>query len=223
MSRIKNNVQSGFTIVELMIATLVFSVILLVITYGVLSFTNRYYKGINSSTTQNTARSALDSMSQAIQFGTSVGASTFSSPDGVFCAGSKMFLYTPGKLYSGSTPGPGQWGLYEFNNPATGCVAPASAPGGAELLSKNMRVANLSVTQPDPLRNLWQVDFKVAYGAPDLLCAPLSQPGSCVSSAATLTDPQLHASDVTCKSEVGSQFCSVSALSTTVEQRLPPN
>ena len=48
--------QSGFTIVELMIATLVFAMVLLVITVGVMSFTRAYYRGINQSNTQRVAR-----------------------------------------------------------------------------------------------------------------------------------------------------------------------
>jgi prepilin-type N-terminal cleavage/methylation domain-containing protein len=60
--------SSGFTIVELMISTLVFSVILLVVTFGIVHFTNSYYRGINGSTTQDTARTIVDSVTQAIQF-----------------------------------------------------------------------------------------------------------------------------------------------------------
>lgn len=62
--------QEGFTVVELMIATLVFSVILTVITMGVLSFRNRYYKAVNASTTQNTTRTVIDTDKvRLIQFG----------------------------------------------------------------------------------------------------------------------------------------------------------
>jgi len=53
LSSRSKRLQSGFTLVELMIATMVFSVILLVITYGVVRFTNSYYKGLNSSTTNS--------------------------------------------------------------------------------------------------------------------------------------------------------------------------
>src|SRR5262249_25193419 len=60
--------QAGFTIVELMVATLVFSTILIVITYGVLSFTRAYYNGVTNSTTQDTARNIISTISQAVEF-----------------------------------------------------------------------------------------------------------------------------------------------------------
>jgi len=60
--------QAGFTIVELMVATVVFSVILIIITTGVIHITQTYNKGINLINTQNTARNIMDSISQSIQF-----------------------------------------------------------------------------------------------------------------------------------------------------------
>lgn len=59
----------GFTLVELMIATALFSSILLLITFGLLSIGQNYYKGKNSARTQDVARRVIDEISQAIQFG----------------------------------------------------------------------------------------------------------------------------------------------------------
>src|SRR6185369_9199416 len=109
--------QAGFTIVELMIATLVFSLVLIVITVGVLHFTNTYYKGVNNSATQTAAQNAIDTISQSIQFTMSGSAGTDDAPAGVFCAGSRLFLYTAGKQYTGGTPSGTNWGLYMMNNP----------------------------------------------------------------------------------------------------------
>src|SRR3990172_9120101 len=58
----------GFTIVELMIATTIFSVILLIVTFGMLQIGRTYYKGITLTKTQNAARSIIDTISQDIQF-----------------------------------------------------------------------------------------------------------------------------------------------------------
>ncbi len=90
--------ERGFTIVELMIATLVFSVILTVVTMGVISFSNRYYKGVHASTTQNTTRNIMDTITQAIQFGEArvdpSGANNF------FCAGGSVFMFdASGAMY----------------------------------------------------------------------------------------------------------------------------
>lgn len=60
--------SEGFTLVELMIATSIFSVILLLLTFGLLGIGQNYYKGRNSVRTQDTARRIMDEISQAIQF-----------------------------------------------------------------------------------------------------------------------------------------------------------
>ncbi|HSX06132.1 MAG TPA: prepilin-type N-terminal cleavage/methylation domain-containing protein [Candidatus Saccharimonadia bacterium] len=219
--------QSGFTIVELMIATLVFSVVLLVITVGVLHFTSSYYKGINSSTTQTTTQNAIDSVSQAIQFSSSGSAGTDVAPPGLFCAGSRMFLYSLGVQYQGATPSAANWGLYMFPNPHTSNCSTsgiASFAGGTELLGKGMRVTDVSVLNIDPTKNLWQISLTVVYGDSDLLCRTTlggGMKGSCQQTAPTyaLTDV-VSGNDVSCKSQIGAQFCSVAALSTVAQQRI---
>jgi len=218
--------QSGFTIVELMIATLVFSIVLLVITVGVLNFTSSYYKGINSSTTQTTAQNAIDSVAQAIQFSSSGTAGTDVAPSGLFCAGSRMFLYSLGVQYQGGTPSSSNWGLYMFPNPHTAnCDTSGigSFAGGTELLGKGMRVANVSVTNSNPTENLWQIALTVVYGDSDLLCQSSlgGAQGGCQSSAqAFAATATVSGVDVGCKSQIGSQFCSVAALSTVAQQRI---
>ena len=205
--------QSGFTIVELMIATMVFSVILLVVTYGVLHFTNDYYKGINSSTTQNTARNVIDSVAQAIQFsGGPVQATT--TPNGYVCAGNQEFVYALG----GQLP-TAAYALSQITN--TTCDTSPS-PTGTELLQPHMRLTQLKVAPVtgDTTGTQWTISAGVAYGDNDQLCAPTSQLGSCAAGAGTLSNAQLIAPDVTCKSTAGSQFCNVAKLSTTVVRRL---
>lgn len=62
--------NNGFTIIELLIATLIFSLVLILVTTGVMQFTRQYYKGIISSGTQNTARAIIDDVTRTIQFNT---------------------------------------------------------------------------------------------------------------------------------------------------------
>lgn len=61
--------ESGFTLTELMIATTIFSTILLLITLGLLSIGKNYYKGRNTARTQDVARRVIDEITQAIQYG----------------------------------------------------------------------------------------------------------------------------------------------------------
>lgn len=60
--------QRAFTILELMIASMVFSVILLLVTTGVVQIGRTYYRGVLQSQTQETARNIIDEISRGIQF-----------------------------------------------------------------------------------------------------------------------------------------------------------
>ncbi len=213
-----NRLAAGFTIVELMIATLVFSVILLIITSGVIHFTTAYYKGINSSTTQNVARNIVDTVAQAIQFsGDMPTKSPIISPTKWVCIGNQQFTYQLG----GQLP-TAPYALSQISN--TVCNSP-SPPPPTELLQAHMRLAQFSVDllPGDITGTVWTVTAKLAYGDNDLLCAPKSYIGSCAAGAAKLSDAQLAVADVTCKSTTGSQFCDVAGLSTTVKRRLNIN
>ena len=213
MSIKKSNLAAGFTIVELMIATLVFSVILVVVTYGVLRFTNAYYKGINSSTTQDTARNILDTVSQAIQFsGSTISPGGTNAGVSYFCAGGDVFIYRQGIKYDSSTSiSASNPGLYMVTSPsALGCsVVGASYTAGKQLLGTNMRVSALSIAPSASGPLLWDVQLRLAYGDNDLLVNPAN--------GADLTG---SAPNVQCGLRTGSQFCSVSVLTTTVQQRV---
>ncbi len=202
--------EQGFTIIELMIATLVFSVILTVITVGVLSFTNRYYKSVNVSATQNTAQSIMDTIGQAIQFGSSDITPTTGTSD-YFCAGGYAFTFkNAGSLYSGS----GQGGLYMA--PMNGTCS-AVLTGGRQLLAKNMRLTELSVTQfngPD----LYRISIGVAFGGDDQFCSPTQSPGKCGTTSNLSGFWKIG--DIQCRTGAGSQYCAVSKLTTVVDRRL---
>lgn len=60
--------QCGFTLVELMIATSVFAVVLLGAAAALIQITKLYYKGVISSRTQGVSRTTIDEISRAIQF-----------------------------------------------------------------------------------------------------------------------------------------------------------
>lgn len=218
--------QAGFTIVELMIATLVFSTILVVITFGVINFSSAYYKGINSSTTQDTARSVIDTVAQAIQFSGSVPQIPAPGANSI-CIGNQQFVFNLGKELLLST----DHGLAQI----TGGSCSATPTGGTELLDSRMRLIRFAVDQPKNPdgsavftdQSIWNVTIAIAYGDNDLLCdssVGVSAAGGCAGTAATIADPDIvtaaAAGDLHCKSVTGSQFCDIVALSTTVNRRI---
>jgi type II secretory pathway pseudopilin PulG len=225
--------EAGFTIIELLIATVVFSMVIVVILYGVLSFTHAYYGGINASTTQNTARSILNSIAQSIEFsGDTIVGTPISLPGAggqvYFCAGGVTYIYDWGLMYSGS-PSLSNPGLYAVTG---ACAVPASIPtaNGQELLTNGMRITALTVT-PDSTGRLYTVSLGLAYGDSDLLCnvSKNGSQGGCIKGnglnqqGRTVTvDPTnvKNLNDVECQQTTGSEYCSHAALSTTVSLRV---
>ena len=96
MSSNKKN-QQGFTILELLIASTVFSVILLVATAGIIQIGNLYYKGITASKTQETARAIMEEVSRTAQFskGSVVFGHNFGDDSSVkqICVGDRRYTY----------------------------------------------------------------------------------------------------------------------------------
>jgi prepilin-type N-terminal cleavage/methylation domain-containing protein len=212
--------QQGFTIVELMIATLVFSVVLMMATFGIIQVTRTYYKGLSENDTQTAARSITDTISRMIQFGGNAQVTAVTTPGEVasFCIGSQQFSYRLGWKVTDSTPVPTKHetphAFYQKSSVAN-CGTPVdltdtALAGGRELLSPNMRLAKLSVTQLAADKNLYEITVKVVYGDDDLLFSPSDN------TASAPTKPDVRCADA----RAGTQFCAVSELKTIVEKRI---
>ncbi len=105
MNNQKKQSQSGFTIVEVMIATLVFSLILVGSMAALVQLGRLYQKGVISARTQETNRNVLADISQSIQFTKQpVSVPTLPTPAGVtisesqphvgfFCIGPRRYTY----------------------------------------------------------------------------------------------------------------------------------
>jgi prepilin-type N-terminal cleavage/methylation domain-containing protein len=229
---LKHHYPAGFTIVELMIATVIFSLTLLLITVGLLRVTRSYYKGVTSDRTQQTARAIMDEITQAIQFsgGTVVATPVSPDPNGNsaanFCINGVRYSFLLNrKLVEGTPNTSRQEARYVLlsDNPSSGCTAgvPFDLTGSSynpnisslvnpqELLGPNMRLAKMSVT--DRNNNLWQVDITVIYGDSDLLVD---------STGKKIGEVGFDISSATCTGSAGSQFCARSALSTVVQKRV---
>ncbi len=226
--------QQGFTIIELMIATLVFTTILIVVTASVLRFTKQYYKGVIASQTQNTARAIMDDVVRSIQFNKgNVSILTKNDPTaspGIYgyCIGdSKRYSFLLNRQVEPANSAPNHQARFGLVSDTTsGCstgtlarnteTLPSLPAGGRELLGQHMRLNKFSITFTD---DIYTINVKVIYGDDALLCSP-SQASECspngVASNASLETKQ----DLTCRAMSGSQFCAVSELTTTVKKRV---
>lgn len=212
-----NRGRDGFTIIELMIATAVFSIILLIVCAGVIAFTHEYLKGITANNTQTVARTITNRLVEDIQNSSAssmqITNPTPSHPQATFCIGSDVYSYTLGAQVE---PNPDasypadqdNHGLVEAPISCDTSVTPdrlAQTAGATELLGQGMRLGALSITQIGSSQ-LYTVEVTVIYGDADLL----------TTTPTASTDWGQEA----CKSGAGSQYCDVSQLTTQVDQRL---
>lgn len=218
--------QRGFTIVELMISTAVFSLILIVILTAITQIGRMYYKGITTSKTQETARLIVDRVSQEIQYSPATYVPTFATTGtkNVRCIGNTRFFYVLSQKKTST-----DYGLWTDNSGAASPVCndpgasvaldttaiPTSEPTAVdprELLPQNMRIAKFDITGSG---SLYTVSVRVLYGDDDLMEAVDPATGAVLTPMADY--PQYY----TCKgSTVGTQFCGVSELTVTVNKRL---
>ncbi len=218
--------HKGFTLVELMIASTVFAMLLLIATTALIQIGRVYYKGIISSQTQESARSIIDEITRSIQFnGGSVKPvmAMGPSPSNYFCIDDQRYSFVLGRkllnsgvsvtdianetqralvIDSDSVCSTGQ----DLDSPSTLTV------GSKEMLVPNMRLAKLTICYPGMIpdavfcptppatgTNLYHVTIRVVYGPTNALTPTKDE---------CLSVPR------------DSQFCAVSELSTTVRKRV---
>lgn len=213
---IKKLNRKGFTIIELLIATTIFSVILLVVTFGILNIGKIYYRGINSSNTQSVARSISDEIVQAIQFN---GGEIKVSNPGFFCLGEKKYSYVLNKQV-GTDPGKIKHALIVEIDPgcaassldSNGEILPALAPTieYRDLIGKNMRLSKIDIIGAGGSAN-YQVRVGIIAGEDDLI---VDAEGDNFGSG------DFDQTTMRCRLGAGSQFCSVSELYTIANKRI---
>lgn len=216
-----NNNQKGFTIIELLVASVIFSVVLLGATTVIIQIGRMYYKSITSTRTQETSRAVMENISRDLQFSDSrsfkqdyTGSGIDSlqwattaptAPNGgsafAVCAGSSRYTYWLGRQVNS-----GNHGLVLDGAPSGACT-----PGdgsGTELLGENMRLTAFSATRSPTSSGTYNVSIGVAYGDDDLL------------NTFSTGSLQGELADTLCLGGIGSNFCATSALDTVVKRRI---
>jgi prepilin-type N-terminal cleavage/methylation domain-containing protein len=232
----KNN-KKGFTIVELMIATVIFSLIMVMCLTGMVQVSRAYYKGITHSRTQEAARLLMDEISQTIRLsGSNISYqnSTSSGPliaenritdgAGLFCAGNKLYTYALDRKVVG---GSSNESLKEIKNAIIS--EDVSCPDGIEMTPAQLGKLNLQVagTQRSILgENMRLTKFSVTQIVP---AAPIKEGGELwkidISIAYGDQDLIRYTDDnginrVVCNAGTGTEFCSIVELSTIVSRRI---
>jgi prepilin-type N-terminal cleavage/methylation domain-containing protein len=204
--------ESGFTIIELMIATSVLAVIILLVTVMITSIGNLYYKGVTQSQTQDTTRNIADQLSQDIELADSVPVvvtDTHIVPGKTLyalCVGTSRYSYVIGEVLG--TNG-FQHIVWRDKPSSPGCTPanltmtdPPGGTNGSELMGAKSQLSALVVNTPSG-SSLSTITVGVVYGASDL------HTGS--------------GTNTTCNGKVGDQFCASDALTVSAIQRVKGN
>lgn len=217
--KIKNRQQAGFTIVELMIATAVFAVVLLLCATAILQVGRMYYKGITINRVQDNARVVADDVAQAIRFGSKITAGNFRRVAGTpgatqaLCLGEIRYTYITSQSL-GTGAGQSRHVLWKdrvsFSDPCTtllnlNSASPSVGQGGQELVGTTMRVPVFTAELAGlPPNEIYDIAVTVSYGLDDVF----------------VTDPAFPPFSVCIGSDVGGQFCAASIVTTNAVKRL---
>lgn len=216
--------QQGFTIIELLIATTVFSLVLLMAVSGILHVTRLYYKGVVQARTQETTRTIAEEIGEAARFnpsdlsnlGSLVSAVDIPAGDpdtGFFCIGPRRYTIAIDRQLTTNSPSTVRLQkrhvMWADQPGPPGCTAPADldletpTADGREMLAEFMRITHFRIT---PLANagpgVYKIDIGVAYGDSDLLESDSGAPKTCKIGTS------------------GQEFCAVTSLSVVTERRL---
>lgn len=197
MSRLQQN-SKGFTIIELLIATSVFTIVLLLSSAAIVGLSRQFYKGLNKSKTQEVARTISEEIAKNIQYSKVAPMPIAGGPAGTstWCIANTRYAFMPGVQLGGGTSA--------VLLRADGCTTTDSPwdrdSDETELIGEGMRLSTLEITS-DAQQKVYQIRVKVASGTDDLLTNP-STPNAA------------------CRNQGGQQFCAVSEFIITVVRNM---
>lgn len=213
--------RQGFTVVELLIATAVFAVVLLVAQASFVEIGHLFYKGVSITQTQDAADHIFQDINGNFQTAANIGGSQNSASGGYdyYCVGNTRYTYRINhQIDTSATPdhtASGNFGLLKdvLNGSGSACAAPCSDTGGStcpagavalkspvELLGNKMRLEQFNLSQSTTTSSLYNVSIIVAYGEDNTLA--YSTPGDY--------------STVSCQGDSNNNFCAVSRINTSV-------
>lgn len=214
--KLNRPVASGFTIIELLIATTVFAVMLLLAQSIFVQIGHLFYRGVSITNTQETANHVFQDITGNFQNAQTVNSGA-SSGYTYYCVGNSRYIYQIDKPVDSSAAtdhsAGGNYGILKDILPGAGnaCAPPCdpsgSCPNGwvpfknpVELLGDKMRVGQFSIVQSTTTSNLYNVSIVIAYGDNNSV------------TYRTTGDP----STIACASDRQNNFCAVSSINTSV-------
>lgn len=215
--------QTGFTLIELMFATLIFGMVLAVMLASFLQIGRLYYKGISLSTTDEAGQKISTDIDNDLRYSSSAACDNMSGQNCIdpanpyihyFCIGNHRYTY----LLSTAATGPYKIQAGDINSPdpsnavgmirdtVIGCPAPSTIAGTepVQLLTINLQLNDLHFYCND---NSCYVHLHIVfYGADNSVFSSFEHPNDNTSDhLGALTDP-----DNKCDgSLLSTEFCAV--------------
>jgi prepilin-type N-terminal cleavage/methylation domain-containing protein len=215
--------QQGFTILELMIATTVLAVILLLVTVMITGIGNLYYKGVTQSQTQDVTRTLMSSIVQDIQLNKgipSLGVPLDVTVNGTHysinsaCEGTARYSYIVGPkigsdagdilhvMWRNTVTSGAPCDPMNLTKDLSNSTSPDYDASGSELLGQKMRLTSSPTFVHSTVNvNLFTITISVAYGDDELLNLGAGY-------------------DTTCKGAAADQFCATDRLTSGAVQRI---
>jgi prepilin-type N-terminal cleavage/methylation domain-containing protein len=199
--------QLGFTLVELMIATTVFSIVMLISTYSFMQINKYFAKGISMARTQDAVRNIAVDISDQIKL-TPVTVNQSNPADtGWICIGNKKYIYNINIPEDGSGNA-----LKSVELTMNDCD---SSGDTKVLLAKDTRVLVFKVNPVGT--NIYTVNITLLKAPKDE--DPYDDTGLIDHADGTPANPKYE--EWRCKSAVsGSEYCALSNITTTVLRRV---
>lgn len=181
--------HKGFTIIELMVASAVFTVVLLAALTGFLQIGRMFYKGTSQAATQETAKQLLNDIAESVQVAESLSPARpyGSSGNQYLCVGSVRYSYKIGALVDANvtnslSTGTGIGMVRDILPGANACAPPCPTdvalpcPSGSvrwnkpvELLGDNMRLQAFSIVSNANFSDYYTINILIAYGEDEVL------------------------------------------------------
>lgn len=223
--------QSGFTIIELLVAMVAFSSMILIVGLTTLQLGRMYYKGVSTINTQEATRTVVASVGEQLQFATGIvtqqpadlirGTARIKS----YCIGDVRFTYVINRRLDSSLSAPGfsdadktmRHVLWQDRKTTTECtpvdLASQTLANGKDLVGEDMRLKEFSIREnvvpvlPGGRSDIAKIDVNIIYGVNELI---------------NFTDAPGTENPEGCKTgDVTAQWCAQSNLTTNVFRRYP--
>lgn len=205
--------QNGFTIIELMIATVVFSLVLTASTAAIVQLGRQYYRGVIQAQLQDNNRAILDEIAQTVQFSSAeVAGDSEASSDPVdiriFCVGAKRYVLDmqQQKWDADDASVNRKAAVFTVDNGVEECDRSTFTSRQAvtrELVDRGSRITKFSIT-PLADGSLYKIEVFMAHGDDDLLRSDDADPDRII-----------------CKEQgIAVELCAISELSTIVQRRV---